>query len=109
MTRRVFIHGDDVVIAVDRWTGDILIEEGRIVALGAALSPEAEVHDAAELLVLQAAWTCTAISTTTRGPSAAPLRSSTSHFSRANRPVSPRPSTTGRREPPRHPSTSAPT
>ncbi len=52
MTRRILIRGGNVVTAVDRWTGDILIEEGRIVTLGAALSAEAEVHDAAGLLVL---------------------------------------------------------
>lgn len=52
MTRRVLIRGGDIVTSVDRWTGDILIEEDRIVALGAALSGEAEVHDAAGLLVL---------------------------------------------------------
>ncbi len=52
MTRRVLIRGGDVVTAVDRWTGDILIEGGRIVALGASLTAEAEVHDAAGLLVL---------------------------------------------------------
>ena len=43
----------------ERWDnpprGEILIEEGRIVALGAALSAEAEVNDPAGLLVLQAA------------------------------------------------------
>ena len=52
MTRRVLIRGGEVTTAVDRWTGDILIEDGRIIALGEALNADAETHDAAGLLVL---------------------------------------------------------
>jgi dihydropyrimidinase len=52
MTRRILIRGGETVTATDRWTGDILIEDGRIVALGAALTADADVHDAAGLLVL---------------------------------------------------------
>jgi dihydropyrimidinase len=52
MTKRVLIQGGEVITAIDRWIGDILIENGRIVALGAALAVDAEVHDAAGLLVL---------------------------------------------------------
>ena len=52
MTKRILIRGGQVTTAVDRWTGDILIEDGRIVALGAALSADADIHDAAGLLVL---------------------------------------------------------
>jgi dihydropyrimidinase len=52
MTRRLLIRGGEVTTAVDCWTGDILIEDGRIVALGAALSADAEIHEAAGLLVL---------------------------------------------------------
>jgi dihydropyrimidinase len=52
MTRRILIRGGETVTATDRWTGDILIEDGRIVALGATLTADAEVHDAAGLLVL---------------------------------------------------------
>ena len=52
MTRRILIRGGEVTTAVDRWTGDILIEDGRIAALGAALAADAEVHEAAGLLVM---------------------------------------------------------
>ena len=52
MTKRILIRGSQVTTAVDRWTGDILIEDGRIVALGVALSADADMHDAAGLLVL---------------------------------------------------------
>jgi len=52
MTRRILIRGGEAVTAADRWTGDILIEDGRIVALGAALTADAEVHEATGLLVL---------------------------------------------------------
>ena len=52
MTRRLLIRGGEVTTAVDCWTGDILIEDGRIVALGAALYADAEIHDADGLLVL---------------------------------------------------------
>jgi dihydropyrimidinase len=44
MMKRILIRGGEVVTAVDRWTGDILIEDGKIAALGAALSADAEVH-----------------------------------------------------------------
>ncbi|RBP08692.1 dihydropyrimidinase [Roseiarcus fermentans] len=50
--KRVLIRGGEVTTAVDRWRGDILIEDGRIAALGAALSADAEIHEAAGLLVL---------------------------------------------------------
>ncbi len=52
MTKRSLIRGGEVTTAVDCWTGDILIEDERIVALGAALSADADIHDAAGLLVL---------------------------------------------------------
>ena len=50
--KRILIRGGEVTTAVDRWTGDILIENGKIAALGAALSADAEIHEAAGLLVL---------------------------------------------------------
>ena len=50
--KRILIRGGEVTTAVDRWTGDILIEDGKIAALGAALSADAEIHEAAGLLVL---------------------------------------------------------
>jgi dihydropyrimidinase len=52
MSHRILIRGAEVVTATDRWRGDILIEDGRIAALGAALSVDAEVHEAAGLLAL---------------------------------------------------------
>ena len=52
MSHRILIRGAEVVTATDRWTGDILIEDDRIVALGAALAVDAEVHEAAGLLAL---------------------------------------------------------
>ena len=52
MSHRILIRGADVVTAADRWIGDILIEDGRVAALGAALEVDAEVHEAAGLLAL---------------------------------------------------------
>jgi dihydropyrimidinase len=52
VTKHILIRGGEVATAVDRWTGDILIEDGKIVALGGARSADADIHDAAGRLVL---------------------------------------------------------
>ena len=50
---KVLIKGGRVVTAVDDYAGDILIENGKIEAIGRSLSVEnAETHDATGLLVL---------------------------------------------------------
>ena len=108
--------------ATDRWTGDILIEDGRIVALGAALTVDAEVHDAAGLLALPggvdvhthidyetgSAHTADTFETATRAAAfGGTTTSSISPSSRAN-PSVPRRWTTGWRGRRRPASTSAP-
>lgn len=51
--QRTLITGGRIVTAVDDYTGDILIENGRIEALGRALqADDAEVHDASGMLVM---------------------------------------------------------
>lgn len=48
----VLIKGGRIVTAVDDYVGDILVQEGRIEAIGRSLSAEtAEVHDATGLMV----------------------------------------------------------
>lgn len=49
---QVLIKGGRIVTAVDDYVGDILVQEGRIEAIGRSLSVEnAEVHDATGLMV----------------------------------------------------------
>ena len=49
---QVLIKGGRIVTAVDDYVGDILVQEGRIEAIGRSLSAEtAEVHDATGLMV----------------------------------------------------------
>ncbi len=50
---KVLIKGGRIVTAVDDYVGDILLEGGRIEAIGRSLDvPDAAVHDAAGYLVM---------------------------------------------------------
>lgn len=50
---QVLIKGGRIITAVDDYVGDILVQDGRIEAIGRSLeSPTAEQHDASGLLVL---------------------------------------------------------
>jgi dihydropyrimidinase len=51
--QRVLVKGGRVVTAVDDYTGDVLIEDGRIEAIGRTLNiTDAEIHDASGQLVM---------------------------------------------------------
>ena len=55
------IKNGRIVTAVDDYTADILVDDGRIQTIGKnlAVGPDVEVHDASGLLVCPAASTCT--------------------------------------------------